>query len=70
MISDAQLSVLKIRYLANSKPRREELLKIAAQIGHPFKVVKVRRRTKTKTISRIKFLFFPPASKASREVAN
>ena len=42
MISDGQLAILKTRYLANPKPRREELLKIAEDIGHPFKVVKVK----------------------------
>ena len=41
LISDDQLSVLKTCYLMNPRPKREELLKIAAQIGHPFKVVKV-----------------------------
>jgi len=44
MISDDQLTVLKTRYSENPKPRREELVRIAAEIGHPFKVVKVSRR--------------------------
>ena len=41
LISDEQLSVLKTHYLHNPRPKREELEKIADQIGHPFKVVKV-----------------------------
>ena len=41
MISDDQAAVLKARYSENPKPRREELVKISAEIGHPFKVVKV-----------------------------
>jgi hypothetical protein len=41
LISDQQLSVLKNRYSLNPKPRRDELLRIASEIGHPFKVVKV-----------------------------
>jgi hypothetical protein len=41
MISDEQLAILKTRYSDNPKPRREDLVQIAADIGHPFKVVKV-----------------------------
>ena len=41
LISDEQLAVLKAHYLHNPRPKREELEKIADQIGHPFKVVKV-----------------------------
>jgi hypothetical protein len=41
MISDDQVVTLKTYYGINSKPRREELLKISDEIGHPFKVVKV-----------------------------
>jgi hypothetical protein len=41
LISDEQLSVLKTHYLMNPRPKREDLEKIADQIGHPFKVVKV-----------------------------
>ena len=36
-----QLSVLKTRFAENPKPRREELVQTATEIGHPFKVVKV-----------------------------
>ena len=41
LISEEQLAVLKTFYMLNPRPKREELEKIAAQIGHPFKVVKV-----------------------------
>uniref|UniRef100_A0A0K2UP01 Uncharacterized protein n=1 Tax=Lepeophtheirus salmonis TaxID=72036 RepID=A0A0K2UP01_LEPSM len=41
LISEEQLSVLKTYYTLNPRPKREELEKIAAEIGHPFKVVKV-----------------------------
>ena len=41
MISDDQVSILKAYYSLNSKPRREDLIKISEEIGHPFKVVKV-----------------------------
>ena len=41
LISEEQLTVLKTYYLVNPRPKREELEKIAAKIGHPFKVVKV-----------------------------
>ena len=41
LISDEQLAVLKAHYLHNPRPKREDLEKIADQIGHPFKVVKV-----------------------------
>lgn len=41
LISDEQLSVLKSYYNKNPRPKREELERISAQIGHPFKVVKV-----------------------------
>ena len=41
LISEDQLAILKAYYLANPRPKREELERIAAKIGHPFKVVKV-----------------------------
>lgn len=41
LISDDQVAILKAYYAINSKPRREDLLKISEEIGHPFKVVKV-----------------------------
>eukprot|EP00094_Tigriopus_californicus_P007199 TCALIF_06930-PA protein Name:"Similar to zag-1 Zinc finger E-box-binding homeobox protein zag-1 (Caenorhabditis elegans)" AED:0.35 eAED:0.45 QI:10/0/0/0.5/0.4/0.33/6/0/1049 len=41
LISEDQLATLKSYYLHNPRPKREELEKIAAKIGHPFKVVKV-----------------------------
>ena len=41
LISEEQLSVLKTFYKVNPRPKREELERIASQIGHPFKVVKV-----------------------------
>ena len=41
LISEEQLGVLKTFYMINPRPKREELEKIAAKIGHPFKVVKV-----------------------------
>jgi len=41
LISEEQLIVLKTHYQINPRPKREELEKIAAKIGHPFKVVKV-----------------------------
>ena len=41
LISEEQLTVLKTYYQVNPRPKREELEKIAAKIGHPFKVVKV-----------------------------
>ena len=41
LISDDQVTTLKAYYSINAKPRREELLKISEEIGHPFKVVKV-----------------------------
>merc|ERR1712016_570929 len=41
LISDEQLVVLRAFYMVNPRPKREELEKVAAKIGHPFKVVKV-----------------------------
>ena len=41
LISDEQLVVLRAFYMLNPRPKREELEKVAAKIGHPFKVVKV-----------------------------
>ena len=41
LISDDQVATLKAYYSINAKPRREELLKLCEEIGHPFKVVKV-----------------------------
>ena len=41
LISDEQLAVLKSFYHKNPRPKREELERISAKIGHPFKVVKV-----------------------------
>ena len=41
LISDEQLVVLRAFYMINPRPKREELEKVAAKIGHPFKVVKV-----------------------------
>ena len=41
LISDEQLLILRRFYIVNPRPKREELEKVAAQIGHPFKVVKV-----------------------------
>ena len=41
MISDEQVATLKAYYAVNPKPRREDLIKISEEIGHPFKVVKV-----------------------------
>jgi hypothetical protein len=41
LISEEQLAVLKGYYMLNPRPKREELDRIAAKIGHPFKVVKV-----------------------------
>ncbi len=41
LISDEQLAILKSHYMKNARPKREELERISAQIGHPFKVVKV-----------------------------
>ena len=41
LISDDQVATLKACYSINPKPRREEILKISEQIGHPFKVIKV-----------------------------
>jgi len=41
LISEEQLAILKGHYTVNPRPKREELEKIAAKIGHPFKVVKV-----------------------------
>ena len=41
LISEEQLTVLKTYYGLNPRPKREELERIAAKIGHPFKVVKV-----------------------------
>ena len=41
LISEEQLNVLKTYYGLNPRPKREELERIAAKIGHPFKVVKV-----------------------------
>eukprot|EP00095_Tigriopus_kingsejongensis_P006121 maker-scaffold98_size375582-snap-gene-1.17 protein:Tk06121 transcript:maker-scaffold98_size375582-snap-gene-1.17-mRNA-1 annotation:"zinc finger" len=41
LISEDQLATLKGYYMHNPRPKREELEKIAAKIGHPFKVVKV-----------------------------
>jgi zinc finger homeobox protein 1/2 len=41
LISEEQLAVLKAYYMMNPRPKREDLDKIANQIGHPFKVVKV-----------------------------
>ncbi len=41
LISEEQLAILKAYYLANPRPKREELERIASKIGHPFKVVKV-----------------------------
>ena len=38
LISDEQLAVLKAHYIHNPRPKREDLEKIADQIGHPFKV--------------------------------
>lgn len=41
MISDEQVATLKAYYGVNPKPRREDLINISEEIGHPFKVVKV-----------------------------
>ena len=41
LISEEQQMVLKTHYQRNQKPKKEVLLEIAAQIGHPFRVVKV-----------------------------
>ena len=41
LISDEQLVILRTFYMINPRPKREELEKVAAKIGHPFKVVKV-----------------------------
>lgn len=41
LISDEQVATLKAYYAINPKPRREDLVKISEEIGHPFKVVKV-----------------------------
>ena len=41
LISEEQQIVLKTHYQRNPKPKKEVLLEIAAQIGHPFRVVKV-----------------------------
>jgi hypothetical protein len=41
LISDEQLAILKAYYNMNPRPKREELERISAKIGHPFKVVKV-----------------------------
>ena len=41
LISDEQLKVLKDNYAVNPRPKREELLKIADQIGFPIRVVQV-----------------------------
>ena len=41
LISEEQLAVLKTYYGLNPRPKREELERVAAKIGHPFKVVKV-----------------------------
>ena len=38
LISDEQLVVLRAFYMINPRPKREELEKVAAKIGHPFKV--------------------------------
>ena len=37
LISDEQLAVLKSFYHNNPRPKREELERISAKIGHPFK---------------------------------
>ena len=41
LISEEQQMVLKTYYQRNPKPKKEVLLDIASQIGHPFRVVKV-----------------------------
>lgn len=41
LISDEQLKVLKDNYALNPRPKREELSKIAEQIGFPVRVVQV-----------------------------
>ena len=41
LISEEQQIVLKTHYQRNPKPKKEILLEIAAQIRHPFRVVKV-----------------------------
>lgn len=41
LISDDQVAVLKEVYAVNPKPKREELMQLADQLGHTFKVVKV-----------------------------
>ena len=40
-ISEDQMTLLKAFYDINQKPSREEIQKLAGEIGQPFKVVKV-----------------------------
>ena len=39
IFSHEQLSVLRSNYIVNKYPRREELMKIAEDIGHSYKSV-------------------------------
>ncbi len=41
LFTDEQMTILKGCYSANPKPKREELKKLAEDVGQPFKVVKV-----------------------------
>ncbi len=47
LISDEQVATLKAYYALNPKPRREDLTQISDEIGHPFKVVKVKKNQVT-----------------------
>lgn len=40
-ITDGQLKILRTLYRANPKPTNEQILKVAEQIQHPYRVVKV-----------------------------